>query len=220
MKITIKDGTVTDLCLIMEKNKSDKGSSKSKNNWHNYTVIYNELFKNIRNNNINLFELGIGSINPNNTSNMVNIMGENAKIGASLYGWKEYFQNGQIYGADIDKETLFTANRIKTYYCDQTDPKSINTLWNNSELKQEFDIIVEDGLHEFYANVCFFENSIHKVKSGGYYIIEDIRNLDIYSFEEQIKEWQKKYPTYIFKLLELESNVNFIDNNLLVVIKG
>ena len=37
-----------------------------------------------------------------------------------------------------------------------------------------FDIIIDDGLHEFHANKCFFENSIEKLNPGGFYIIEDI----------------------------------------------
>ena len=45
-----------------------------------------------------------------------------------------------------------------------------------------FDIIIEDGLHTFEANKCFFENSIHKVKRGGIYIIEDITNIDLPKF--------------------------------------
>lgn len=36
-------------------------------------------------------------------------------------------------------------------------------MWKNDDLVDNFDIIVEDGLHTFDANVCFFENSVHKL---------------------------------------------------------
>ena len=42
------------------------------------------------------------------------------KPGASLRVWNEYFKNATIYGADIDKSTLFEEKKIKTFYVDQT----------------------------------------------------------------------------------------------------
>ena len=80
-----------------------------------------------------------------------------------------------------------------------------------------FDIIIEDGLHNFNANVCFFENSIHKLNKNGYYIIEDIKNTEIPLFEEKINEWKNRYNYLTFNLLKIKSTVNFKDNNLLVV---
>ena len=83
-----------------------------------------------------------------------------------------------------------------------------------------FDIIVEDGLHTFNANVCFLENSIHKLKQNGFFIIEDILPWEQYLFVNKIKDWESQYKGYIFKLLKVQSkrNINF-DNTLLVVFK-
>jgi hypothetical protein len=93
-------------------------------------------------------------------------------------------------------------------------------MWNNKDLEEDFDIIIEDGLHTFNANVCFFENSIHKLKSGGYYIIEDIVITDKHLFINKINnEWNKKYPDYTFNLVEVPSLVNIHDNNLLIIYK-
>ena len=89
-------------------------------------------------------------------------------------------------------------------------------MWNNKDLEEDFDIIIEDGLHTFNANVCFFENSIHKLKSGGYYIIEDIVITEKHLFINKINnEWNIKYRDYIFNLVEIPSLVNKYDNNLL-----
>lgn len=52
----------------------------------------------------------------------MNFMGNNCRPCASIYGWKEFFQNSLIFGADIDKDILINEDRIKTYYCDQTKP--------------------------------------------------------------------------------------------------
>jgi len=80
-----------------------------------------------------------------------------------------------------------------------------------------FDIIIEDGLHKFQANVCFFENSIHKLNPNGYYIIEDISVDDEPLFIEKIKEWKLQYTACLFRLLKIPSAVNNHDNTLLVV---
>lgn len=207
----------TELCIIMGKNRSDKGNFNITKSHHNYTIIYHEIFKKIQNENLKIFELGLGTNNIKIPSNM----GLGGRPGASLYGWAEYFKNSYIYGADVDKDILFQNDRIKTFYCDQTNPDVIKKLWNNDILNQiEFDIIIEDGLHEFYANVIFFENSIHKLKKNGYYIIEDIKKSDITKFEHKINEWKNIYPELIYQLICIPSKINNSDNNLLVIHKN
>jgi len=197
----------TQLCKIMER----YGSDKSVRN-HNYTLVYSKLFDPIRQNKLRIFELGLGTNNTDVPSNM----GPEGKPGASVYGWAEYFPNSAIFGADIDKRILFNTNRINTFYCDQTNPESIKELWNNPLLANNFDIIVEDALHCFVANIIFFENSIHKLNKGGYYIIEDILTTDIEKFKNKIVEWKKTYNCE-FTLVKIPSLRNNVDNNLLVV---
>ena len=129
------------LCKIMQNNNSDKGHLDIKKAWHNYTQMYTQLFKNFKPKRI--FELGIGTNNINIFSNM----GEGGRPGASLYGWSEYFPDAKIYGADIDYECLFSTEKIKTFYCDQTNISSIEKLWKQYELLESFDIIIDDGAH-------------------------------------------------------------------------
>ena len=93
-------------------------------------------------------------------------------------------------------------------------------MWTEPDLQDNFDIIIEDGLHTFSANVCFFENSIHKLKQNGYFIIEDIGYSEEYLFENKIKEWESQYKDCIFTLLKIPSSVNYDDNTLLVVFKS
>ena len=203
----------TELCNIMGKYGSDKGSNDIKNSHHNYTILYYNLFKEKCYKKLSIFELGLGTNNINIKSNM----GPNGKPGASLYGWREFFPNSNIYGADIDKDILFQSEKIFTYYCDQTDKNSIFQMWNS--LENKFDIIIEDGLHTFEANVTFFENSIHKLNTDGYYIIEDIHINDKEKFNIKINEWKKKYIDLKFEFIEIPSFVNMSDNNILIVHK-
>ena len=207
----------TPLCEIMGRNKSDKGSSNNSTSWHNYTVTYYNLFKHIQHEKLRIFELGLGTNNVDIPSNM----GVDGRPGASLYGWREFFSNSEIYGADIDMRILFSDDRIQTFYCDQTNPNAISRLWSIPILSNPFNIIVDDGLHEFSANISFFENSIDKLAPGGFYIIEDILKDEIPNFKAKINEWNnnEKYRNLKFTLMEIPSARNPFDNNLLIVEK-
>jgi len=204
--------TPTILCEIMGRHRSDKGHANITESWHNYTTFYYSLFKDRRDTSLRLFELGLGTNNTAIPSNM----GPDGVPGASLYGWKDFFPLAHIVGADIDKDILFQTDRIQTFYCDQTNPDTIKTMW---ETLDPFDIIIEDGLHTFSANVCFFENSIHKLKSNGYYIIEDVLKEEAPLFVEKIKEWELQYTDCVFTLLTIPSTKNQFDNALVVVYK-
>jgi SAM-dependent methyltransferase len=203
----------TSLCEIMGRYGSDKGSTNIRTSWHNYTVFYHSIFQPLADKPLRIFELGLGTNNVNMKSNM----GANGKPGASLYGWAEFFPNATIFGADIDRDILFNTPRIKTYYCDQMNPSIVQEMWNHPDLQAPFDIIVEDGLHSYEANVCFFENSIHRLKEGGIYIIEDIVRDTIDRWTSKLAEWSARYPTRSFELVRVPSEGNDFDNNLIYI---
>lgn len=185
------------------------GSDKS-GNWHNYTEVYHSLFKTKVDDVLNVFELGLGTNNPNVPSNM----GIHGVPGASVRGWRDYFPKASIFGADIDRNILFTEDRITTMYCDQRNPAVIHNMWSSLP---DMDIIIEDGLHQYDANVTFFENSIHKLKAGGIFVIEDIVNADIPRFIRKFEEWREKFPGLTFETRMLRHPVNSHDNNLAIV---
>lgn len=204
------------MCPLFERNNSDKST------WHNYTTFYDYLFKSLNFNPTEVFELGLGTNNEDTPSHM----GRSGTPGASLRGFKEYFPNANIYGADVDKRVLFQEERIKTYYCDQTNPKVIENMWNEIGVDQ-FDLILEDGLHETFANKIFFSNSYHKVKPGGIYIIEDIINTERPVIDEFLSGFSYS-AKIVFQLpvtnlwtdgTRFNGRVNNHDNTLAVVIK-
>jgi hypothetical protein len=194
----------TELCHIMNKYGSDKG-----NGWHNYTIIYTELFKNIKDNHLNIFEVGLGTNNIDVPSNM----GVNGKPGASLFGWREYFLNSNIYGADIDKRILFQDERISTYFVDQLDSNLIKKMWQ--KIDKKFDIMIDDGLHTFEANIKFFENSYENLNEGGIYIIEDIL------IDKDLDKMKKYFESknYKYQILNIPISRNKFDNVLVIIYK-
>jgi len=184
---------------------SDKGG---KNNHHNFANYYSEIFFHKKDDIQNFLEIGLGTNNTNVLSNM----GSEGVPLASLRAWRDYFKNANIYGADIDKGILKDEERIKTFYVDQTDPISIKDMFKNIG-KKKFDIILEDGLHEYNANICFFENAINFLDNGGTYIIEDVYYKDQEKF---IKYFQN--TNYNFSIIDIFHEKN-IANNCLVVVK-
>ena len=197
----------TELCQIMNECGSDKG-----NGHHNYTTLYYFLWDKIKNGIKNVFEVGIGTTNPE----FPHGMGPNGVVGASLFGWKRYFENSNIYSCDIDPNCLFNEDRIKTFYCDQRDSSGIKKMFTVINCK-EFDIIIDDGLHVFSANLMFLYNSIEFLKKGGFYLIEDI---DIPYLKEasEFVENNKNNFKYI-GLMKIPNPKNNIDNNLILIIK-
>ena len=205
--------TSTAVCRTMEHYGSDKGSAKIGKAWHNYTIVYNKLFGARFQDPLRIFEIGLGT----NDTTFANNMGAHGRPGASLYAWRDLFPKSSVFGIDIDRNILFEDDRINTFYCDQTSKPAIQNLWKNSDLQESFDIMIDDGLHTFNANKSFFENSIYKLRKGGYYVIEDIANNETVKIENIIPIWTERYPHLSFSLLKIPLHATSIDNNLLVV---
>ena len=138
------------LNTLSDKYGSDKGEVSPDSNpypWrsHNYADFYSLIFGLRRTDVKSVIECGLGTNNPTLKSSM----GVNGKPGASLRMWKDYFPNASIFGCDIDRDVLFSEERIKTFHCDQTSAKSIRNFLKNADISVDsVDIIIDDGLHE------------------------------------------------------------------------
>ncbi len=198
------DSKLTDL---MNFYGSDKGG---KNNDHNYSEYYSEIFFYKKKKIKNFLEIGLGT----NNTNLPSTMGSEGKPLASLRAWRDYFVNANIYGADIDKNILKDEERIKTFYVDQTNPDTISALFKQIG-QDKFDVILEDGLHEFNANICFFENAIDYLDDNGVYIIEDIYYKDKIKFINYFKNLK-----YNFSIIDLYHQKNIANNCVIVVRKN
>ena len=214
LSYTSNSNILSELC---EKYGSDKGFinidiDKKPYTWHphTYATYYHSIFNLSRENIKYVFECGLGTNNPNLKSNMT----ENGIPGASHRVWRDYFFNAQIYGGDIDKKVLFEEERIKTFYLDQLDTSSIKSMWENIEV-ENFDIIIDDGLHEPEANYNFFVNSFHKLKNNGVFVIEDVPN----NFLVYLKNKLKKYDVEIV-VGSTKTKKIYGDNNLIVIRKS
>ncbi len=193
IEIAYSNDSRPQLNAICQRFSTDKGSLNPRRNDHAYADYYDAIFSRSRDKILNVMEIGIGS----NNSDVKGFMGVDAIPGASLRVWREYFPNAIIYGADIDARILFQEERIKTFYVDQTDRKSIQKLWNEIQKDGpiEFDLIVDDGLHTMEAASTFLTESLGKLSAGGTYIVEDLEFRDIVKIENLVdrNEFQIQY---------------------------
>jgi hypothetical protein len=206
------------ISILCDKYGSDKGTTLShhkngRHTWnsHSYADLYFRLFNHCRNSVKLVFECGIGSVDPEITSNM----GSKGMPGASLRVWRDYFPNATIYGADIDSKTLFQADRILTHLIDQTNRESIINFWSSIG-KDNFDLILDDGLHTFEAGTCLFENSFNKLREGGIYIIEDINPQQLV----QYINYFKRLNIFVDVINLLRPSIPLTDNSVIVISKG
>ncbi len=184
------EGTSLKKYNLLGKLLAERGSGKSTD--HDYHKLYATILAdpvNIQ----SVLEIGLGSNNPNVFSNM----GLGGHPGASLRAFRDFLPKARIYGADIDKDILFQEERIKTYPVDQLDPAALSKM---GELicEEQFDLIIDDGLHAPDANINTLAFALPKVAPGGWVVVEDIR-------PEAISVWQlasslldNSFKSYIF----------------------
>ena len=197
---------------------SDKGEVSPDLNpypWpsHNYADFYSLIFG-LRRNDIKIvIECGIGTNNPA----LLSSMGINGQPGASLRMWRDYFPNANILGCDIDNDILFSEERIKSFHCDQTSKDSVKEFLKNAEIFEDsIDVIIDDGLHEYNAGICFFENTITSLRIDGIYIIEDVTHTDIMKYKNYFFENSSVFEArFVYFKSPLRNSVD--DNNLICI---
>lgn len=146
---------------------NDFGSDKTS---HGYERIYAEfLNSHAEDLSIELLEIGIGT----NSPGLVSSMGKNGKPGASLRTFASFDSRINVTGADIDRKILFSADRINCFFIDQNN---LQTYFEVSEASgiDQFDLIIDDGLHSTFANINSLIFAQSHLRPGGYLIIEDI----------------------------------------------
>jgi glycosyltransferase involved in cell wall biosynthesis len=134
---------------------------------HNYHILYGHILASAHDA-PTIFEIGLGSNNVDTPSNM----GAKGRPGASLRAFRDCFQQGRVFGADVDRRILFEEERIKTHFIDQTDPATFTVL--GDWLPEDLDLMIDDGLHAPGANLNTLLFGLDRIKPGGWIVIEDI----------------------------------------------
>jgi hypothetical protein len=201
----------TELCDFYGSDKGSQGSNLVYP-WpaHTYSDFYSTIFSNFRSSVKKVYENGIGTNNTNLTSNM----SSTGIPGASLRVWRDYFPNSIVIGTDIDRDILFQEERIKTFFIDQTNEQIIQHFWNECG-EDNFDLMVDDGLHIASAGKTLFMNSIKYLSDSGLYIIEDVGLKDLIVYEDFFKR-----TNYLVNYVSLfRPGLDNRNNNLITIRK-
>ncbi|MDC1049438.1 class I SAM-dependent methyltransferase [Candidatus Pelagibacter sp.] len=156
---------------------------------HGYGYFYENHLKYLRNKKINILEIGTWK-------------------GASAAAFYFYFKKAKIYCLDRNYKLIFRSKRLKFFNCNTTSTKEINNLDNILFENKEntFEVIIDDGSHiysDILRNLTFF---FKKVKSGGYYIIEDFNH---YRFSNELNDRDNSSPDIHDILRHIVDKVQF-----------
>lgn len=127
----------------IEKYKTDKF-------YHNLLPFYENKFKYIKNENIKIIEVGCLGY-------------------ASIKYWLDYFPNAKVYGLDVNLGN-FNHERFEFFQVNQRDKNKLNEVASKIG---EIDIVIDDGAHTYDETKNVFDVFWPRVKTNGYYVIED-----------------------------------------------
>jgi hypothetical protein len=201
------------LTSLANKYASDKGTiipNDGKNHGPrlHFTSVYNKYMEDIRENDLTILEIGIGS-------------------GPSLKMWYDYFPKAKIYAIDIDDHSNKNNERVTTYICDQSDRIQLENLMKKIG---EVDIVIDDGSHVISHQQIILGFIFQYLKKNGQYWIEDLHTSDrdvwqgktLYGYDMSIKEGESTVEVlerYIntkkFKSPFLTNNeIKYLNNNI------
>jgi predicted O-methyltransferase YrrM len=211
LKINYKNNS-SELCEIGKKFDTDKSSQRNNvsnvRHCHPYTLFYDGLFRNKKDENLKIAELGIAE-------------------GASLLMWKEFFINSEIYGFEYcdyhinNFKKKFNNDRITLSEIDVTNKESIKKSF--SELNILYDIIIEDTTHQFEDQIKVIENTYQYLKPGGILIIEDVfKSYNESDYINRLTPILEEFQDFYF--IELDhinrNSTGWNNDKLFVLVKG
>lgn len=141
-------------------NPNDRDFQNSdKDTVHSYIGYYERALSQYRDRDVRVMEIGVQG-------------------GISLLMWRKYFEKGEITGIDIDysriqKKVVDDANSSGKIVLIKEDAASPRIL---KSVSGKYDIIIDDGSHQFAHQLTTFMLLKDLLAEGGIYIIEDLQS--------------------------------------------
>lgn len=127
---------------------------------HRYAEHYERHLAHLRDEPINLLEIGVGGYT------------DPAKGGESLRMWKEFFPRAQIYGLDLHDKTALQEERIRIFRADQSRADALRLVVEQIGC---LDVVVDDGSHLSPHVRASFDALFPLLHKDGIYAIEDLQ---------------------------------------------
>ena len=125
--------------------------------------------------------------------------------GGSLRAWREYFENGEIYGLDIDPNTIFQEPRIQTSVADQNKIESLNSAFKKFGVK--FDVVIDDGWHQPEASVNTMIAAIPFMSDDSVFVLEDIKGHLYAPFFSRLANIINVYEEFTAEYVDLDKSL-------------
>ncbi len=147
---------------------------------HNYTPFYEKYFKTLRNKNIQILELG-------------------SHEGKGIASFYYFFPNAYFIGANINPfQMKFHSRRIEEIFIDVASKRILQNFCNYIDIS--FDVIIDDASHNLRDILITLPILFKKLKSGGFYVIEDINQFEV--FKNLNPSNEKLTPLKILKYIQ------------------
>lgn len=202
----------SELCWIGAHYDTDKSSQRENvtdsRHCHPYTLFYHSLFKDARNDDLVIAELGI-------------------LHGSSLLMWRDFFLNASIYGFEYDTNLIdsfkktYDNDRIELVQLDVQNQQSIVEAFHSTGV--QYDLIIDDTTHEFEDQLRVIENVHSYLKPGGMLIIEDIfKHYNEKDYINRLRPILDKFQDYYFVSMDHKNrnSTGWNNDKVLVLVKA
>jgi hypothetical protein len=121
-----------------------------------------------------VLELGIGHYKGMDKNEWTFDPGLNRKYhrGASLYMWRDFFPQAQIFGADRVSEAMFEDQRIKTFLIDERNSEDLKQLI--AKTGSDIELVIDDASHRVDDQIFAAKTLLPLLNDNVTYIIEDV----------------------------------------------
>lgn len=132
--------------------------------WRHYDKIYTQYLSFLKNESINLLEIGI-------------------EYGYGLLSWSRYFPNAVIYGAEKLEKFTDEYSKIKSNHPKECERIHFNVKFDSSKMhnwelflqNKKFDVIIDDGSHSWHDQYNTLLCGTKYLKEKFFYFIEDVK---------------------------------------------
>ena len=200
----------SELLQLAEKVRTDKSFFS-----HNYIRVYEKIFKERRTQIKSLLEVGLLQHSIQHKEKKSSYVET-----PSLWLWNQYFPNAEIFGFDLKHFKNAGNDRMHTIQGDQSSRQDLKKI---TDIRYEFDVIIDDALHASQHQQITFSYLFPFLKPGGVYIIEDLhfqpdlyeekgvsKTRELLEYLNVHKEWNSTYATDCEKKT-IEQSVDLVE---------
>ena len=153
------------LTELANRHGSDKGTAIGHR--HRYTWLYDLLLAPLRDQPLNLLEIGLAVGGPETAHGRI----ERRVASPSVAMWLDYFPAARVFGFDISDFSHLSHPR---FAFQRGDCGRAEDLAGLAAAVPALDLVVDDGSHASFHQQLALKHLFARVKPGGLYIVEDL----------------------------------------------